>query len=162
MTSQGQKEGNDVTGGDVTDRGVTSQGRRRKMTSQWVTSRRWRCEGNEDVPSAGNYVARNYVAGNYVAKVCGNLRPRRSEDVAAAVAAAGPCRRLWRGPPLTPDVASERGPLVPFHHRTLSSPRTYHAYFLSFMLSCYPFLEHSLISRTQRYLYIVWFITIII
>jgi len=50
----------------MTSHEVTSLGERDDVTGGDVTRR-----GDEDVPGAGNYVARNYIV-----EVCGNLRPQ--------------------------------------------------------------------------------------
>ena len=72
------------------------------------------------------YVAGNYVVGNYVAEVCGNLRPRRDEDVTrdqwppgaircyrARSITVDPYRRLQVGPHRHLRVQSATGS----HHR---------------------------------------------
>jgi len=74
MTLQG--EGDDVTGSDVTKRGGDITGEKENDVTLGDVAG-MAVSGNEDVPGAGNYVAKNYIA-----KVCGNLRPRRDEDVA--------------------------------------------------------------------------------
>jgi len=125
-------------------------------------TRRGESDAEDEVPSAGNYVAGNYVAGNYVAETCDDAGP---QSMAAESDPSSPdaIRRRWsRARSAEPCGRFRTQSVDPLHHQARSSSHTLYIHVCFLLIPFFLLCVVIPFSHAEYFIYLYYILYYVI